>query len=169
MASTTSKLTQARLWELLEYIPQTGEFFWRVSHGTKKKDSRAGYMKKSDGYYRVTVDRKTYLLHRLAWLYCYGSWPIDQIDHRNGNRDDNRISNLRMADHTTNQHNAHRRRDNKSGKSGVCWVRAQQRWRAYIRVNRKYRHLGLFVRIQDAIAARLQAEQIYQSFRYVKA
>ena len=169
MVSTINNLTQDRLRQLFLYDGQTGEFYWRNSRGTAKRGNRAGYLKQSDGYWRITINRVTYLAHRLAWVYVYGSWPVDQLDHMDGNKLNNRISNLRPSDHTLNQHNSHRRRDNKSGKSGVCWVRAQQKWRAYIRIQGQYRHLGLFVRIQDAVAARLRAEQEHQPYRIVKA
>lgn len=162
-------VSHARLLDLLLYDGQTGDFYWKRSQGTARKGNRAGYLKRSDGYWRITIDKVTYLAHRLAWFYTYSIWPQDQLDHMDADKQNNRIANIRPSNHTLNQHNAHRRRDNKSGKSGVCWVRSQQKWRAYIRVNGKYIHLGVFANKQDAIMKRLAAERIYQPYRIIKA
>lgn len=77
-------------------------------------DKSAGGFR-TDGYIVITIDCKQYKAHRLAWLYMYGTWPKNHIDHLNGVRNDNRIENLRDADDQINMEN--RTRANKNNKS----------------------------------------------------
>jgi HNH endonuclease/AP2 domain len=109
----------------------------------------------------ICVDRQHYLAHRLAWLYMTGAWPKDQLDHKNGVRNDNRWHNLRE---TTAQENAHNQDDNSkkancySKHIGVSWHKQRRRWRAYIKVSGKNRHIGLFDTEKAARAAYLKAK-----------
>jgi hypothetical protein len=57
------------------------------------------------GYLHLAVLGKKYKAHRLAWLYTYGKWPKDMIDHIDGNRTNNTINNLREANNLQNQIN----------------------------------------------------------------
>lgn len=100
------ELTQERLKEILRYNPETGEFFW-VSTNSKKRlvGKPAGHLCKTWGYHVIGVDYRIYRAHRLAWLYVYGVWPDEEIDHINRDRSDNRIENLRLADRNLNCHN----------------------------------------------------------------
>lgn len=97
-------LTAESLRELLHYDPQTGIFTWRVTRGNLKACSRAGSMKE-DGYIRVCIGERRYHAHRLAWLYVTGDWPVEEIDHINRNKADNRFTNLRPATRSTNEQN----------------------------------------------------------------
>jgi hypothetical protein len=73
------------------------------------------------GYITIRVIYKSYLAHRLAWLYVHGEWPENLIDHINNNRSDNRICNLRKATKTENNRNTLRGSKNKSGVKSVFW------------------------------------------------
>lgn len=105
------------------------------------------------GYLETKVDGVRCLLHRLAVLYMTGCWPVDQVDHINGQRSDNRWSNLREVDNTTNIEN--RWRPNKNNRSGVlgCYRRRSGRWVAQIMVNRKHIVIGFFDTAEAASAA----------------
>ena len=97
-------ITQARLKELLLYEPETGEFYWRVAKSQRvRAGERAGCAGRR-GYREIAIDDKRYLVHRLAWLYVYGQFP-KPLDHKNQNRTDNRISNLREANIRQNRTN----------------------------------------------------------------
>lgn len=85
-------LTQSRLKTILHYDPETGMFRWRVSNGAAKAGRLAGSLR-PNGYLHIGVDCNRYYSHRLAWLYVYGVWPKDQLDHINGIPNDNRIAN----------------------------------------------------------------------------
>lgn len=80
-------------------------------------------------------------------------FPDRQGDHINGNRLDNRRSNLRIATHAENKQNLGIRCDNKSGYRGVGWHLGAKKWRAYARLEGRDFHLGLFSNIEDADAA----------------
>lgn len=85
-------------------------------------------------------------------------------DHINGDRLDNRKSNLRTVTRSQNLHNTKRRKDNKSGIIGVNHHDKNNSWRARIRVNYKEIDLGCFKTIDEAIVARKNAEAQYVRF-----
>lgn len=101
--------------------------------------------------------------HRLVWCYYYGKWPESNkvIDHINGNHYDNTIENLRLVTQSENNKNLSTPKDNTSGHIGVGWVKLSRKWRATIRANGKYMHLGTFNNKEDAIKARKEAEKKY--------
>ena len=154
-------LTQGRLKELVSYDPVTGSFAWlNCMGGRAQKGSVAGTLKNT-GYVCIRVDQTNYQAHRLVWLYVYGCFPPDEIDHINHNKADNRLENLRATDRSENSRNQRLGSKNTSGVCGVSWFERDSCWRAFIKVRRKYIHLGLFKLFEDAVAARIQAEEFY--------
>lgn len=129
--------------KLLSYNPDTGVFTWKQTRGKAKIGGNAGTVV-AHGYIEIKVSGTMYKAHRLAWLMHYGVWPIGQIDHVNRIRSDNRIFNLRDVNQNNNQMNSGVRKDNTSGFKGVSYMPKYRKWRAYIRVNNKLRHLGCF-------------------------
>ena len=79
-----------------------------------------------------------YLMHRLILNASSGL----EVDHINGNRLDNRRSNLRLCTHRENSRNTYRR-NNKRFKGVYYWPR-DNNWRAKITVNRKTIHIGYY-------------------------
>ncbi len=149
-------ITQELLKEFLNYDPDTGVFTWKIARkGSPGKGRRAGGLD-YEGYTRIKIDYKNYRASRLAWLYMNGREPEGQIDHIDGDRSNDSISNLRDVDQTTNGQNQRKNSSNTSGITGVCWHKKQGKWMAYIGgVNRVY--LGYFSEKSDAIAARKNA------------
>lgn len=143
-------LTADRVRELLSYDPSTGIFRWRLSRrpGVVDPGDVAGYVGRY-GYRAIGIDGWPYQAHRVAHLHMTGRWPSDQIDHRNGQRDDNRWSNLREANASQNQMN--RGPSNSIGLKGVCERRG--RFQAQIRRDGKSIFLGLFTTAEAAHAA----------------
>jgi hypothetical protein len=160
------KLSQAYLKEILHYDPETGIWTWKVSRGRVKVSQRAGsYDYKNGPRWVISIDRKNYLASRLAWFYVTGEWPVHEIDHKNRNPADNRWENLREATRQQNSHNQSKRKTNTSGLKGVRWKKANQKWRAEIRVDGKSVHLGYFDSKEQASAAyRDAARQLHGEF-----
>jgi hypothetical protein len=146
---------------LVNYDPETGMFTWRIKRRGCAQGTKVGCRMKN-GYIIIRLDNVLYLAHRLAWLYVTGTWPAHQIDHINGDRADNCFSNLREATNIQNAHNRNKRRNNKSGYTGV---RAEnKRWLAEIKVNYKPIRLGLFDTPEEASLAYQDACRKYHPF-----
>lgn len=140
--------------KLLRYEPETGKFFWRISTGPIKAGAQAGTIN-NRGYVRISINRREFLAHRIAWLISAGQMPSGEIDHINGDRTDNRISNLRLATHTQNSLNRGRNSNNTSGFKGVH--RNGSKFRALICHNGTFFHLGMFSDPVEAHAAYVEA------------
>jgi hypothetical protein len=157
-------ITAEELRELLDYDPEAGVFTWRVSRGGCVAGSKAGSPDR-DGYIRVSLNKRFYGAHRLAWLYVHGEWPSHEIDHINCDSADNRIANLRPATRSQNKANTGPYRTNTSGVKGVHWHVRAARWVARVQVNGREKHLGCFTNIEDAAAAyRSAAEKHFGEF-----
>lgn len=135
---------------LFNYDPQTGVFTW-VKNGEK-----VGVLS-GNGYYKVSIKKKKYYLHRLAWLHFYGVEPDGDIDHINGNGLDNSITNLRCVSHRINMTN---KKDHRAGK--VLGVRYNKKcvknpWFSAIKVNGVQIGLGYYPTQDEAHAAYMKA------------
>lgn len=147
-------LTAAQLRSIFDFDPVTGFFL------AKNSGKRIGSVVK-DGYRAINIKRRFYAEHRLAWLYAYGEWPKDQIDHINCIPDDNRLANLREA---TPKQNAGNTRPHEGRQfKGITWT--GYRWRARIRIGDRDHHLGCFDTEGAANAAYLaKAIEIFGDF-----
>lgn len=95
----------------------------------------AGRIRPRDGYRHVKIDRKMYLVHRLAWLYVYGVWPASFLDHENTIPDANWIGNLREATRSQNGANRSAQSNNAAGIKGVHkvrWSSGREKWKVQI-------------------------------------
>lgn len=152
-------LTAARLRELLSYDPETGIFRRLVSTSRNAKAGDVAGGLNSEGYVRISVDGRSYRAHRLAWFYVHGTWPADQLDHRNGVRTDNWIKNLREATNAQNQQNYGIPKHNRSGHVGVSWHKGHRKWLARIKLGGHQRYIGSFKDISDAVTAYAAAKE----------
>lgn len=151
-------LTQERLKELLHYDEETGVFTRKEKIGRYLKGSVSG-SKHRKGYIQITIDGENYLAHRVAWMYVYGEFPKDQIDHINRIKTDNSIKNLRDVDTSTNHHNIGVRSHNTSGVTGVVWDSRSKKWKAQIILKNKRYLLGTFKTVELAKIARQNKEK----------
>lgn len=156
-----NKLTAEYLRSILNYDPETGIFTWKVRTSTRVKVGDITGCPGGHGYLLIRVCSRLHKAHRLAWLYVYGSWPTDQIDHINRNRSDNRISNLREVTNKQNNQNRSKPSNNTSGHPGVSWYKRDSKWQAQITHNQKDIFLGYFTTLEEAISARKAAEKLY--------
>ena len=156
------KISHERLKELLEYSQDTGIFVWRNDRSGLAKQGVIAGGTNNEGYRLISIDSISYKAHRLAWLYVNGEFPKTLIDHINGNRDDNRISNLRLATDKLNGRNRTKlNKNNKSGYAGVSWHPQLKRWWARIRVDGKNKSLGTYHDPAEAHKAYLDGKKKY--------
>ena len=157
-------LTQEQLKKLLRYDKDTGVFHWiEFRNGRAVSESVAGSF--GGGYVHIKVNKKSYLAHRLAWLYVHGQWPKKSIDHKDMNRSNNCISNLREATEVQNGQNRRSpQSNNSSGLLGVFRLKNRKNWRAQIRVNCKQIYLGVFPTAQEAHEAYVKAKREMHPF-----
>jgi len=154
-------LTQAELQSKLHYDPETGIFTWIKSTGSVKANKIAGYLT-TQNYLRIKIFDKNYLAHRLAWLYVYGYFPKEFIDHINGIRNDNSINNLREASMTQNNQNRHvASKNNKTKLIGATLHKHSKKYCASIKANYIKYYLGYFDTAEEAHQAYLNAKKIY--------
>ena len=149
-------LTKELCIELFEY--RDGSLFWKKDSA---KNVKAGSKAGSKSFHRsaqVKINKTLHLVHRVIFLMHYG-YLTENIDHIDGNPENNRIENLRVATTSENGWNSKISVRNKSGVKGVTWNKQRNKWRAYISVNCKNIHLGSFSDIEKAKEAVTQARR----------
>ena len=164
------KPNQKILLELLSYDPFTGKLFWK--HRPEKyfptwksfrqwngawAGKEAFTATDAKGYKVGAIFNKLYKAHQIIWCMCFGEW-VEQIDHENGFKSDNRLHNLRKCDNFENHKNMGIQKNNKSGAVGVSWTKREKRWKAAITIRGKSICLGYFTDFNHAVIIRKQAE-----------
>lgn len=155
---TNEPITQERLKKLLTYDGETWLFTCKVNRRrVAKKGDIPGFVR--NGYLFVGLENNEYRAHRLAWLYTYGYFPENGLDHINRNRLDNRIKNLREVSQSCNIRNIGNLINNTSGVKGVSFIKKENRWVSYIGIHGKRKTLGRYKSFDNAVCARLATEQ----------
>lgn len=133
----------------VKYIIRTGNPQWDARFAGEEALS----VKTSKGYLHGSLNGQSVLAHRVIFKMFHGLEPIE-VDHINGNKTDNRPSNLQASDQSRNQKNAFKQRNNSSGANGV-YRRNGGRWRARAVVDGLSVNIGTFDSFEAAKAARL--------------
>lgn len=142
------ELPLQKIYNLLEYNPETGDLVWKCNRGGKaKKGDIAGCLTKQ-GYRQIYIDNVPYYAHRIA-LALQLNRQVGEVDHRDGIRYNNKLENLREITRLGNSQNT-------KGK-GTCLTKWG--WSAGITVNYKKKHLGYFDTEEQAHAAYMSAKQ----------
>lgn len=158
--------------QLLRYEAETGKLFWlerpRSMFETQRHCSvwNAKYSGKeaftttdNHGYRGGCIFKNTVKAHRVAMALVMGAWPTDEVDHINGVRSDNRLSNIRLATRSENMRNKKIASHNASGFKGVFWCTQRRKWRANIRADGKNIYLGHFTTPEEAHRAYIDAAE----------
>ena len=154
--------SKERILEQFRYDAKTGQLIRRKTTAPNAVKGDAIYRRNGRGYVLTTIDGESYRVHRLIWKIHHGEPRRDMsIDHIDGDKENNRIENLRLVKQAENLLNASMRSDNKSGCVGVYWEKRRKKWCA--RITRKNRDiwLGAFKTKEEAIKSRKLAEIKY--------
>ena len=153
MTLPTGDPSQERLNELFEY--RDGKLYNKTNRASKARMGMESGTQNPNGYRYIDVEGKHCRTHRLIWIMYNGDIPENMyIDHKNCIRNDNRIDNLRVV---TKQENSF----NRTNVQGYYWVKKSQKWRARIMVDGVQKHLGYFIKEEDAAEAHQVAKKKY--------
>jgi hypothetical protein len=108
------------------------------------------------GYSLINMRPSPLKSHHFAWYITYGNVEFEQLDHINRNRSDNRICNLRITNHSTNQFN-------RNNTKGYSWHIRNKKWYSSIKINNKQIWLGSFDNEDDARQSYLNAKEQYHT------
>jgi hypothetical protein len=142
--------TQERINDLFYY--GDGALYRKKDAANQQKaGDRAGAVHHT-GYRNIQIDGVMYLEHRVIYKMHYGIMP-ERIDHIDGNKENNRINNLRECTASQNSQNRGRQSNNTSGVKGVCWRKKSGKWHAQIMSKGVFMHLGFYTDIDAAAEA----------------
>lgn len=158
-------LEPSEILDLLIYDRDTGRLSWK-----HRENETAGWNGKyagkeaftsvdAYGYRQGSIRGRRMLAHRVIMAMETGSWPEEDVDHINGDRQDNRFCNLRNVSRSENCMNSSIGKRNKSGAIGVSWSSRDGKWRAQIQKDGKNFYIGIFDDLEDAKKARLNKEK----------
>ena len=149
--------------EFLDYNPDTGIFTWIKKPNRRIKVGQVAGRAHGNGYIRIRFKGIDYFAHRLAYYMYHGVDPLENlVDHKYGDRTNNKIKDLRLASKSQNGTNHIKlRSDNTSGVIGVSWCKDKKKWGSRIYHYGVQKHLGYFTNKEDAIKARREAEIKY--------
>jgi hypothetical protein len=154
------KPSKEQLAKLLSYDAETGQLVWLVARNGSA--GRIAGSPNSEGYIQVKIGGVLYKAHHLAFVLVTGFWPDDQVDHIDGNRQNNRFVNLRQCNASENACNRKARSDNTSGVPGVTWNKEESKWRVRVQKNGKRLLVGDYRNYDDAVSARALASVLLQ-------
>lgn len=159
------KITSAEIQmfhEYLRYEESTGVLYWKKRQGKKVSEGGVvGCKKKDSGYVIFFLFGKAYRAHRAILAMHFGEDSDLDVDHINGDRADNRISNLRFVSNSVNMQNQRKATArSKTGILGVCPQKNMQRFSAQITVDGRTKHLGTFETTEEAQKAYIQAKRL---------
>jgi hypothetical protein len=149
MAKVKDTPTCGDLQTRLDYDPDTGVFTWKARlEGTRQSRhfntvyaGKVAGSVETTGYRVIWIDGKRYKAHRLAMVYMSHAVECIQVDHIDGDKENNRYSNLRLATPSENSQNLAA----PAGRLMGAYFRPKDGfWVASIRLNRRSHYLGCF-------------------------
>ena len=146
--------------DLFEY--RDNDLWWKERPARSVDISKPAGTIHHTGYRQIGIKGKYYRAHRLIYLMHNPSWDItdssqdNSIDHKDEDKLNNSIGNLRVATHSQNQANSGKYKNNTSGHRGVYWHKRDKKWHVTVTINKKSHFGGYFVNKEEAIAKAIQ-------------
>lgn len=174
-----NRIDVSLLRSLISYDARTGDLTWKsrsdamfsdaghsASHtaarwNTRYAGSPALNNQSDTGYLRGAIFDKQYKAHQVCWALAHGAWPSGDIDHIDGDRTNNRASNLRAVGRSENMKNRAMSSNNTSGHMGVGYCKLRKKWKSRIYYEGRCINLGSFENKEAAVESRILAEKKY--------
>jgi hypothetical protein len=141
------------------YDPDAKGLIWRGHKNPKRPWPPIGAVVGGDdghGYRMCLVLGHKFKVHQVVWIMHYGEFPAKAIDHINGDRRDNRLENLRLAD---DQQNSQNMKTAKRSMEGVKKDKHSPKYRAVVQHCGRKIHLGSFDTPEAANAAYIEGKR----------
>jgi len=133
----------------MRYDQESGHLIWVAPTGHRAKAGQSAGSKGGEGYRSVSIFGRRYLIHHLVWLYHHGELPPKHldIDHKDGDRANSRIENLRLVSRTENLAGGEGRRNPLL--PGVMRT-PSGKYAAALHINRRRTYIGTFDSPEEA-------------------
>jgi hypothetical protein len=140
-------ITQEKLKQIFYY--DNGNLYWKIRHGSLGMVGKKVGSLMQNGYYTTKINKKSYLIHRLIYLWHHGNLPqfLDHIDLNKGN---NKIENLREATKSQNALNRKLLKNNTSGHKNVIFNKKSKKWLVRLTINGKDKDFGYYKNLELA-------------------
>jgi hypothetical protein len=147
---------------LLSYCPESygSSLVWKHKRTGVRKTLKAGNKNKK-GYWDVRVNGKLIKAHRIIWFLHNGTWPIGDIDHIDGDKNNNQIENLRDVTRSENNRNRNIITEYKSKLKNVSFHKKTSKWRVRIGLGWKEIHCGVYDDLELAELVAYEAREKY--------
>lgn len=161
-------LTRQRILHLLHVDVESGKLFWK-NHEQRPDliGQEAGHI--NEGYRRLSIDGHEVYASQIIWFIRRREWPKFTLDHRDTDKLNDSISNLRKATKAQNAFNSAMNARNTSGFKGVSFCRSTNKWRASIRIAGREKNLGRYHTPEEAHAAWYKAACELHGEEFVRA
>lgn len=160
--------------ECFDYDDSCGKLVWRArpeyhfvdevamrKWNTRYSGTYAGRRSTQDGYWYITLKATKFLAHRLIWAWHNGISVDEEIDHRNLDRGNSNVANLRAGTHAQNSRNIPKKKNNSIGLKGVYFNFEKQKFQAQINIDGKNTYLGRFDAAEEAYEEYCKAARKY--------
>ena len=157
--TTTRKSGRPTVYQLryaIDYNPDTGAMTWKKDRKNGTKAGKPAGTYNTHGYLVLTYKRIKIKAHHVAWAIIHGEWPSKLIDHKNGDKSDMRMENLREC--TKKENNWNTKREGKGRPVGV--MQEGNGYRATLTHEGERVDVGIYANQSDAVKAREKADML---------